>query len=98
MSRSPQTTFITPGGRNSAQISASKVVVTGVVSEGFNAFRDETGAGTLLITHYTRILRYIAPDYVHVFFDGRIVESGGPELAAVLEAEGYERFVGAPAS
>ena len=69
-----------------------------VVSEGFNAFREETGAGTLLITHYTRILRYISPDHVHVFFDGRIVESGGPELAAVLEAEGYERFVGTPAS
>lgn len=69
-----------------------------VVAEGYNAFREETGAGTLLITHYTRILRYITPDYVHVFVDGRIVESGGPELAAVLEAEGYERFVGATAS
>ncbi|HAN71146.1 MAG TPA: Fe-S cluster assembly ATPase SufC, partial [Actinobacteria bacterium] len=64
-----------------------------IVSEGFNAFREETGAGTLLITHYTRILRYIHPDVVHVFVDGRIVESGGPELASVLEAEGYERFV-----
>jgi Fe-S cluster assembly ATP-binding protein len=69
-----------------------------VVSEGFNAFREETGAGTLLITHYTRILRYIAADHVHVFFDGRIVESGGPELAEVLESEGYERFITAPAS
>ena len=68
------------------------------MSEGFNAFREETGAGTLLITHYTRILRYIAADFVHVFFDGRIVESGGPELAAVLESEGYERFITAPAS
>ena len=47
---------------------------------------------------YTRILRYIAPDVVHVFIDGRIVESGGPELADVLESEGYERFVTAPAS
>jgi Fe-S cluster assembly ATP-binding protein len=64
-----------------------------VVSEGVNAFREDTGAGTLLITHYTRILRYIQPDFVHVFFDGRIVESGGPELAAVLESEGYERFI-----
>ena len=63
-----------------------------VVAEGYNAFREETGAGTLLITHYTRILRYIAPDVVHVFFDGRIVESGGRELADVLESEGYERF------
>ena len=69
-----------------------------VVSEGFNAFRDETGAGTLLITHYTRILRYIKPDYVHVFVDGRIVESGGPELADVLESEGYERFVATTSS
>jgi Fe-S cluster assembly ATP-binding protein len=52
----------------------------------------ETGIGTLLITHYTRILRYIKPDFVHVFFDGRIVESGGSELADQLEAEGYARF------
>ena len=52
----------------------------------------EGGIGTLLITHYTRILRYITPDFVHVFFDGRIVESGGKELAEVLETEGYARF------
>jgi Fe-S cluster assembly ATP-binding protein len=52
----------------------------------------QTGIGTLLITHYTRILRYIKPDYVHVFFDGRIVESGGAELADQLESEGYARF------
>ena len=63
-----------------------------VVSEGVNRFRDETGAGTLLITHYTRILRYIKPDVVHVFADGRIVETGGAELAEILESEGYERF------
>jgi len=62
-----------------------------VVSEGVNRVR-ETGIGTLLITHYTRILRYIKPDFVHVFFDGRIVESGGAELADRLEAEGYARF------
>jgi Fe-S cluster assembly ATP-binding protein len=62
-----------------------------VVSEGVNKVR-ATGIGTLLITHYTRILRYIAADQVHVFFDGRIVESGGPELADRLEAEGYARF------
>jgi len=62
-----------------------------VVSEGVNRVR-ETGVGTLLITHYTRILRYIKPDFVHVFFDGRIVESGGPELADQLESEGYTRF------
>ncbi len=46
----------------------------------------------MLITHYTRILRYIRPDFVHVFVDGRIVQEGGPELADQLEAEGYERF------
>jgi Fe-S cluster assembly ATP-binding protein len=62
-----------------------------VVSEGVNKVR-ATGVGTLLITHYTRILRYIEPDFVHVFFDGRIVESGGPELAERLENEGYARF------
>ena len=63
-----------------------------VVSEGVNAYRDDTNGGVLLITHYTRILRYIKPDFVHVFVDGRIVASGGPELAESLEAEGYERF------
>jgi Fe-S cluster assembly ATP-binding protein len=62
-----------------------------VVSEGVNKVR-ATGIGTLLITHYTRILRYIDADRVHVFFDGRIVESGGPDLAERLEAEGYARF------
>jgi Fe-S cluster assembly ATP-binding protein len=62
-----------------------------IVSEGVNRVR-QTGIGTLLITHYTRILRYIQPDFVHVFFSGRIAESGGPELAARLEEEGYARF------
>jgi Fe-S cluster assembly ATP-binding protein len=62
-----------------------------VVSQGVNKVR-ATGIGTLLITHYTRILRYIEPDQVHVFFDGRIAESGGKELADQLEAEGYARF------
>ncbi|MEP6851675.1 MAG: Fe-S cluster assembly ATPase SufC [bacterium] len=62
-----------------------------VVSEGVNRSR-ATGVGTLLITHYTRILRYVEPDAVHVFFDGRIVESGGKELADRLEAEGYARY------
>jgi Fe-S cluster assembly ATP-binding protein len=64
-----------------------------VVSEGVNAYRETTGGGTLLITHYTRILRYIKPDFVHVFVDGRIVESGGPDLADILESSGYERFL-----
>ena len=64
-----------------------------VVSEGVNRVRDTGDTGLLLITHYTRILRYIKPDYVHVFVAGRIVEEGGPELADKLEAEGYERYV-----
>src|SRR6187402_988308 len=69
-----------------------------VVSEGVNRVR-ANGVGTLLITHYTRILNYIKPDFVHVFFDGRIVESGGAELADRLESEGYQRFgVNEPAS
>jgi len=63
-----------------------------IVSEGVNRAKDSTGAGVLLITHYTRILRYIKPDFVHVFVDGRIAEEGGPELADRLEAEGYDRF------
>ncbi len=66
-----------------------------VVSEGVNRYRESGQTGTLLITHYTRILRYIHPDFVHVFVDGRIVESGGPELATALEDEGYEKFIGA---
>ncbi|MBO4205950.1 Fe-S cluster assembly ATPase SufC [Micromonospora echinofusca] len=64
-----------------------------VVSEGVNRVRDTGDTGLLLITHYTRILRYIKPDFVHVFVGGRIVEEGGPELAEKLEAEGYERYV-----
>jgi len=64
-----------------------------VVSEGVNRFREQDGKGVLLITHYTRILRYIKPDYVHVFVAGRIADEGGPELAEQLEAEGYDRYV-----
>ena len=63
-----------------------------VVSEGVNREHANGNMGTLLITHYTRILRYIKPDYVHVFVDGRIAEQGGPELADRLEEEGYDRF------
>ena len=66
-----------------------------VVSEGVNRFREREGKGVLLITHYTRILRYIKPDHVHVFVDGKVAESGGPELADKLEAEGYESYLGA---
>ena len=68
-----------------------------VVSEGVNRYAEAEDAGVLLITHYTRILRYIQPQFVHVFVGGRIVESGGPELADELEANGYERFTQAAA-
>src|SRR4051795_8942815 len=68
-----------------------------VVSEGVNRARAGGDLGVLLITHYTRLLRYIRPDFVHVFVDGEIVEEGGPELAERLEAEGYDRFTGAGA-
>lgn len=64
-----------------------------IVSEGVNRVKENTGLGVLLITHYTRILRYIRPDFVHVFVDGRIAEEGGPELADRLEDEGYDRYV-----
>ena len=64
-----------------------------VVSAGVNRFRGQGDRGVLLITHYTRILRSIEPDHVHVFVAGRIAEQGGPELAERLEAEGYDRYV-----
>ncbi|ANY08998.1 Fe-S cluster assembly ATPase SufC [Pseudonocardia sp. HH130630-07] len=63
-----------------------------VVSEGVNRYRAKGDTGVLLITHYTRILNHIKPDRVHVFSGGRIVESGGPELADELETNGYVRF------
>ncbi|MDJ0357821.1 Fe-S cluster assembly ATPase SufC [Paenarthrobacter sp. PH39-S1] len=68
-----------------------------VVSEGVMRANEDGTMGTLLITHYTRILRYIKPDFVHVFVDGSIAEQGGPELADRLEAEGYDRFLPAAA-
>ncbi len=68
-----------------------------IVAEGVNRFRAQQGKGVLLITHYTRILRYIEPDFVHVFVAGRIAEQGGPELAEQLEAEGYDKYVKAAA-
>lgn len=68
-----------------------------VVSEGVNRAQDDNDMGTLLITHYTRILRYIKPDFVHVFVDGKIAEQGGAELADRLEEEGYDRFLNVPA-
>jgi Fe-S cluster assembly ATP-binding protein len=68
------------------------------VSEGVNRVREGGETGVLLITHYTRILRYIQPDFVHVFVDGRIAAEGGKELADELEANGYEKYVKAGAS
>ncbi len=64
-----------------------------VVSEGVNRIQQQNGFGVLLITHYTRILNYIKPDFVHVFVAGKIAEQGGPELAQRLEAEGYDRYL-----
>jgi Fe-S cluster assembly ATP-binding protein len=68
-----------------------------IVSEGVNRAKASTGLGVLLITHYTRILRYIHPDFVHVFVAGRVAEEGGPELAERLEDEGYDRYATAVA-
>ena len=64
-----------------------------VVAKGVNRIKEHTGLGVMLITHYTRILRYIKPDFVHVFVDGRVAEEGGSELAERLEDEGYDRFL-----
>jgi Fe-S cluster assembly ATP-binding protein len=64
-----------------------------IVSEGVNRAHQAQDNGVLLITHYTRILRYIQPDFVHVFVAGQIAEQGGRELADRLEAEGYDRYV-----
>ena len=66
-----------------------------IVAKGVNAMRSE-GRGMLLITHYQRLLDYIKPDYVHVMAEGKIVRSGGPELALELEKDGYE-FLKEPA-
>jgi Fe-S cluster assembly ATP-binding protein len=67
-----------------------------VVSEGVNRVRAGGEVGVLLITHYTRILRYIQPDYVHVFVEGRFVTEGGPELADDLEVNGYDQYLTVP--
>lgn len=64
-----------------------------IVAQGVNDAKEKTGLGVLLITHYTRILRYISPDFVHVIVDGKIVEEGGAELADRLEEEGYDRYL-----
>ena len=65
-----------------------------IVSEGVNRVHQEVGSGILLITHYTRILRYIKPQFVHVFVDGRVADEGGPELAERLEEQGYDSYLG----
>lgn len=63
-----------------------------IVSEGANRLREQLDMGMLVITHYQRLLNYIKPDHVHIMLDGRIVESGGPELALQLEEHGYDRL------
>lgn len=63
-----------------------------IVSEGVNRIKAKSDVGIMLITHYTRILRYIKPDFVHVFTGGKIVEQGGAELADRLESEGYAEY------
>lgn len=64
-----------------------------IVSEGVNRAKENSDLGVMLITHYTRILRYIHATQVHVFVDGRVAATGGPELGEQLEAEGYEKYV-----
>ena len=68
-----------------------------IVSEGVNRARENTSLGIILITHYTRILGYVTPDFVHVIVAGKIVESGTAELADRLENEGYDRYTSASA-
>jgi Fe-S cluster assembly ATP-binding protein len=64
-----------------------------IVADGVNAMRDESRS-FLVITHYQRLLGYIKPDVVHVLADGKIIKSGGPELALELEDKGYADVVG----
>ena len=64
-----------------------------VVSKAVNHYLEDSSRGLMLITHYTRILRYIKPSHVHVFVDGRVAEAGGPDLADRLEEEGYDRYL-----
>lgn len=64
-----------------------------IVSEGVNRVHGSTGCGVMLITHYTRILRYIKPSHVHVFVNGQVAAQGGPELADELEENGYDSYL-----
>ena len=66
-----------------------------VVADGVNRYTAPGDRGVLLITHYTRILNYIKPDFVHVYVDGRVVAAGGPELADKLEETGYDSYIAA---
>lgn len=66
-----------------------------IVSEGINRYQERENGGVLMITHYQRILNYVKPQFVHVFAGGRVVTSGGPELAEQLENEGYDKYVNA---
>jgi Fe-S cluster assembly ATP-binding protein len=68
-----------------------------IVSEGVNRAHKNSNLGVILITHYTRILNYIKPDFVHVFVNGKLAEQGGAELAERLENEGYDRYLKASA-
>lgn len=65
-----------------------------IVSQGIKDYKEQNNGGIMLITHYKRILNYVRPDFVHVFANGRVVTTGGPELADKLEEEGYDAFVG----
>lgn len=69
-----------------------------VVAEGINRYASQQDRGVLLITHYSRILRYVNADHVHVFVDGHVVASGGKELADDLEANGYDKYLKAARS
>lgn len=64
-----------------------------VVSKAVNHYLEDSSRGLMLITHYTRILRYVKASQVHVFVDGRVITTGGPELGEELEATGYEKYV-----
>ncbi len=64
-----------------------------IVSEGINHYASQGDRGVLLITHYTRILHYVKPDFVHVFVDGHVVENGDASLADSLEETGYEKYL-----
>ena len=83
-------------GAGSALSRASKVALR-IVSEGVNRLRSPDRI-QIIITHYQRLLDYIVPDHVHVLADGKIVRSGGKEIALQLEEEGYERVIAEPAA